>query len=1084
MSIYSQYREHPPALDDRPKPDPIVNHGHQDLVQAVAFNSYGDRCATGSVDGKIRVFNRHKDGKWRVCDSWSAHGGEILELQWLPPTIYPNLLASLGIEGRFKLWAENPSAAPGRRFGVTATHGHAGPGANTLSRRVDGPGGVGLSSLSSGDSKPTPAFDYRNPKSPIRSFSLKHNDDTRHTYLALLSVDGTLEVLENETPENIIEFSRIDQFTVCPKPSRGEETSFRVRFDPNPEVCYTALRAGVPTDALGLVVAAMDSVKVYRTRDTVSASLGVATAAREFYLAAEIPGKDPNVGHRGLVRDVAWAPGNIRGYDILATACQDGYVRVFGLSTPAPQGSTGSSSGGGWGVGEMRRHQEARREEGGAAARALASQHGQAQEAHLKSGIRAGLADQSRMGGGSAGGTAGDRMRLGGQLQPGQVRHVVTEVARLDSHRTPVWRVGFDDDGQILGSFENIPLTDTPNTPAKPGKGGQSPAHTENIQRRPTPARLIIGGDGLVPSHDFKQTSEESKTSSFRLRMFSFESPPESPEVTVMPNLGGAEIRSTSLDAESIFNQFFPVRSTSSSYPSEGIKSPELTVSPPVTFGRRILSSLEAYGFSNSSFLRSSEESAASNQQRGRLSPAAVEGALRELYKEQEAARKNEVIECGSQTSVTDDDRSVKITERELTKPEIEHIENAELAKTPTARGSDDEVILADISAVNTESIISLAIAALHRGKSNSSTLSRPLPRQRPRSSGPSGTGVTPFPSLDKAPPIPDRSPSRPALLSEGAPDNLSTQCLPRVSTNPPRLSTESPTTLEKRYLKPKSRAALPFHFGSPTKKKSIEVVPTVTPAIATSEVTLLDSGKAVSVRKPSGPYRGHQSQKKRSTILRLLRYIFRRPAKAKKWVVRKFRAKRKGVSKRCRKTAKRLRAKAKARRERNRTLFEALKTEGVATAPVPGQEIKSGIVPVTVLEEESAMTPTVAALEIDAVKAEIGAVGNIANNEDIAAAERKQWMSAVVEKQFGLEAEEPAMAPTNGPEVNAVKAELGAVEQIASDEHVAVSEKELTIRAVVEKVDKKHGSDVGSVEEVEDVTVEIHVVDASTCVA
>lgn len=262
-------------------------------------------------------------------------------------------------------------------------------------------------------------------------------------------MDGTLEVLENETPENITEFSRIDQFTVCPKPARGEETSFRVRFDPNPEVCYTALRAGVPTDALGLVVAAMDSVKVYRTRDTVSASLGVATAAREFYLAAEISGKDPNVGHRGLVRDVAWAPGNIRGYDIVATACQDGYVRVFGLSTPAPQGSSGS-----WGVGEMRRHQEGRRDgEGGtAAARALASQHGQGQDGstHLKSGIRAGLADQSRMGG--SGGTAGDRMRLGGQQQPGQVRHVVTEVARLDSHRTPVWRVGFDDDGQILGS--------------------------------------------------------------------------------------------------------------------------------------------------------------------------------------------------------------------------------------------------------------------------------------------------------------------------------------------------------------------------------------------------------------------------------------------------------------------------------------------------------------------------------------------------------------------------------------------------------------------------------------------------------
>ena len=124
---------------------------------------------------------------------------------------------------------------------------------------------------------------------------MKHIDDTRHTYLALMSADGTLTVYENERPENLSDYTQMDQFTVCAKPARGEETAFRVRFDPNLEVCYTALRAGVPSDALSLVVAAMDGVRVYRTRDTVAASLGVATAAKEFYLAVEI------LGHRGLV---------------------------------------------------------------------------------------------------------------------------------------------------------------------------------------------------------------------------------------------------------------------------------------------------------------------------------------------------------------------------------------------------------------------------------------------------------------------------------------------------------------------------------------------------------------------------------------------------------------------------------------------------------------------------------------------------------------------------------------------------------------------------------------------------------------
>lgn len=41
-------------------------------------------------------------------------------------------------------------------------------------------------------------------------------------------------------------------------------------------------------------------------------------------------------------------------------------------------------------------------------------------------------------------------------------------------------------------------------------------------------------------------------------------------------------------------------RSPSSSYPSEGgARSPELAVSPPMTFGRRLLSSLESFGFGN-----------------------------------------------------------------------------------------------------------------------------------------------------------------------------------------------------------------------------------------------------------------------------------------------------------------------------------------------------------------------------------------------------------------------------------------------------------------------------------------------------
>jgi nucleoporin SEH1 len=58
----------------------LLQNGHRDMVEATAFNMYGDRFASGSVDGKIKVYNRHRDGSWNMCDTWGAHTSEILEV--------------------------------------------------------------------------------------------------------------------------------------------------------------------------------------------------------------------------------------------------------------------------------------------------------------------------------------------------------------------------------------------------------------------------------------------------------------------------------------------------------------------------------------------------------------------------------------------------------------------------------------------------------------------------------------------------------------------------------------------------------------------------------------------------------------------------------------------------------------------------------------------------------------------------------------------------------------------------------------------------------------------------------------------
>ncbi len=245
----------------------------------------------------------------------------------------------------------------------------------------------------------------------FQSFDLKHNPETRATYLALLDKGGLLTVYENEEPEAILQWTQIDQFLACEKPTRGEETSMRIAFDPNLEPTWTTIREGVPRDSLAIIVAGQNTARIWRTKNVShEVSLG-AGHSKEFYRAADLP------GHNGLVRDVAWAPGSIRGYDVVATACKDGVVRIFEVRTPATDGADLSNIS----LGPY---------PPSVVVPASTASNGQ-------SGIGAGLA------------TVRDS-RQGGEKLPGQVQHVVTEVARLTGHRSQVWRCEFDADGRML----------------------------------------------------------------------------------------------------------------------------------------------------------------------------------------------------------------------------------------------------------------------------------------------------------------------------------------------------------------------------------------------------------------------------------------------------------------------------------------------------------------------------------------------------------------------------------------------------------------------------------------------------------
>lgn len=303
------------------------------------------------------------------------------QIQWLPPRIHPNLIASIGTDGKFKIWVEDSTIAPqmGRRF-------------NSHSSK--------------------PVFELRSvSRAPYLSFSIKHIPETRHTYLAIINRNGLLVLWENESWESLDSWIEVDRVNVCEKPARGEEVSFKVMFDPNLEPCYKAIRQGVPKDGLGIIVASMHRASIWRTKEVShNASLGN-SPNKELYLAAELK------GHKGLVRDVAWANGNFRGFDVVATACKDGNLRVFQVFTPEGKKDA------------RRSHSRIRREP---SPRRADNSHRNA-----PSGIGAGLAG------------AKHRPEDG---RIGEVAHTVKEISKLDHDKSPVWRVAFDLDGQLLAS--------------------------------------------------------------------------------------------------------------------------------------------------------------------------------------------------------------------------------------------------------------------------------------------------------------------------------------------------------------------------------------------------------------------------------------------------------------------------------------------------------------------------------------------------------------------------------------------------------------------------------------------------------
>ena len=216
-----------------------------------------------------------------------AHTNPSQKIQWLP-SLLGQFFATIGGDNKFKLWREDHSqlSKSGRRFRCIFSQSP--------------PNHVSYVSFG--------------------SKAIKHD-----IYLAMITHDGLLSLLEPVDAESLTSWTQIDTIYPFGHHPRSTEARFRLSFQQSEGPSSNALLAGIGPKTLSLAVSAMNNIKVFRAlKPDESSSEG----NYQFYEMHDMH------TDTAIINEIAWAPGCLRPFDVIAAACDDGTVRIFEVDTP------------------------------------------------------------------------------------------------------------------------------------------------------------------------------------------------------------------------------------------------------------------------------------------------------------------------------------------------------------------------------------------------------------------------------------------------------------------------------------------------------------------------------------------------------------------------------------------------------------------------------------------------------------------------------------------------------------------------------------------------------------------------------
>lgn len=290
---------------------------HNDRLSALHFNDDNSKLVSASVDRRVVIYEVDPlDLSRKQIEGFAAHDADIRDVKWFHPTTGTHFV-TLGNDLQMRIWSQDPYQEPnsGRRFKRAA--------------KIESEQLI-----------------------PFVSMDVKTIGDI--TYIVVIDRQGLLSLYEPTNPDEYNDWTLVDRFHVClPVPSRNDQTSFRVQFDPNPFSVPFSQAVSDDEQQLSIIVAAMNEVKLYRSSADPSVIGAYANPPQqnsqtersashrlvlfEVYKFYSTPSQGLS-----LVRDVAFSPSSLGRADTIAIASMDGTVAIYDIHL-SPRNQTDAS---------------------------------------------------------------------------------------------------------------------------------------------------------------------------------------------------------------------------------------------------------------------------------------------------------------------------------------------------------------------------------------------------------------------------------------------------------------------------------------------------------------------------------------------------------------------------------------------------------------------------------------------------------------------------------------------------------------------------------------------------------------------